>query len=50
MVELFDNHIQYVEFKAKEIQAIKSFYSRCFNWKFTDYGPNYVSFEDSGLM
>ena len=44
-----DNHINYVEFKAHDIVKIKKFYSTCFDWKFTDYGPTYVSFSESGL-
>lgn len=44
-----DNHIDYVEFKAKDLKKIKSFYSQTFNWKFTDYGPAYTAFEDSGI-
>lgn len=43
------NHINYVEFKAKDLEAIKQFYSRAFGWHFQDYGPNYVAFSDSGL-
>ncbi|NND26359.1 MAG: VOC family protein [Flavobacteriaceae bacterium] len=49
-MELKSNHINYVEFKAKDIQAIKSFYSKCFGWVFTDYGPTYTAFTDSGLF
>lgn len=41
--------INYVEFKAKDIAKIKSFYSEAFGWAFTDYGPDYVAFSDSGL-
>ena len=44
-----DNHINYVEFIAPDLEAIKSFYSNCFNWVFTDYGPDYVAFSESGL-
>jgi predicted enzyme related to lactoylglutathione lyase len=44
-----NNHINYIEFKAKDLEKIKSFYSNVFNWKFTDYGPTYISFEDSGI-
>lgn len=42
-------HINYIEFKANDLEVIKSFYSTCFGWKFTDYGPNYTSFENSGI-
>ena len=46
-----DNHhrIDYVEFPAKDIPATKKFYSAIFGWKFTDYGPDYTSFEDGRL-
>lgn len=45
-----NNHIDYIEFKAADLESIKSFYTGVFNWKFTDYGPDYVAFEDSGLL
>lgn len=44
-----NNHINYVEFKAKDLEIIKKFYNHCFDWVFTDYGPTYVSFSESGL-
>ena len=44
-----NNKINYVEFKAKDIEAIKAFYSKAFDWKFIDYGPEYVAFQDGSL-
>ena len=44
-----DSHINYVEFKAKDLEKIKDFYTKAFAWKFTDYGPDYIAFADSGL-
>ena len=44
-----DGHINYVEFKAKDLEKIKEFYASTFGWKFTDYGPTYTSFSESGL-
>lgn len=44
-----DNHINYIEFKANDLTAIKQFYSKALGWKFTDYGPDYTSFENSGI-
>jgi predicted enzyme related to lactoylglutathione lyase len=41
-----NNHINYIEFKAKDLGAIKAFYSSVFAWEFTDYGPSYISFEE----
>lgn len=45
-----NNHINYVEFKAKDLAKIKSFYQKSFNWKFEDYGPDYTAFSNSGLQ
>ncbi|WP_323789633.1 VOC family protein [Psychroserpens sp.] len=44
-----NNHINYIEFKANNLDKTKAFYSKAFNWTFTDYGPNYTAFEDSGV-
>ncbi len=44
-----NNHINYVEFKANDLEKIKEFYNRAFGWKFIDYGPTYVAFTESGI-
>ncbi len=44
-----DNYINYVEFKANDLDKIKGFYTKIFNWSFTDYGPTYIAFSESGL-
>lgn len=44
-----NNKINYIEFKANNLEEIKVFYSKVFNWKFTDYGPEYTSFSESGI-
>jgi|SRR5690606_21004933 len=41
--------INYVEFKAGDLEATKTFYSGAFGWTFTDYGPSYIAFSHSGL-
>lgn len=41
--------MDYVEFPSKDIEITRSFFSRVFNWQFTDYGPDYISFSDEGL-
>ena len=42
--------INYIEFKAADLEAVKSFYGSCFGWEFVDYGPDYVAFtKASGL-
>ncbi len=44
-----NNHIDYIEFSAADLDSVKSFYTTCFQWKFTDYGPDYSAFENSGI-
>ena len=44
-----NNHINYLEFKASNLEKIKAFYSKAFGWKFTDFGTEYVAFTSSGL-
>lgn len=41
--------INYIEFKSTDLNKTKSFYSEAFGWKFTDYGPSYTAFSDSGV-
>ena len=48
-MNITENHINYIEFKAKDLERIKEFYSASFNWVFTDYGPTYIAFSNSGL-
>jgi len=45
-----NNTISYIEFKCTNIEDIKKFYSTLFDWKFTDFGPDYTSFAESGVM
>ena len=44
-----DNHINYIEFKAKDLEPIKQFYTAAFGWTFIDYGENYTAFSESGI-
>lgn len=41
--------INYVEFPAKDITAVKAFFTAVFGWNFTDYGPDYSAFTDEGI-
>ncbi len=41
--------LNYVEFKSNDLAATKAFYTKAFDWSFTDYGPNYTAFETRGL-
>ncbi|MGO4883437.1 MAG: VOC family protein [Bryobacteraceae bacterium] len=44
-----EGRVDYIEFPATDIAKTKAFYSGLFGWKFTDYGPDYTSFEDGRL-
>jgi predicted enzyme related to lactoylglutathione lyase len=41
--------INYVEFPAKDLSGTKRFFQSVFGWSFTDYGPEYIAFENQGL-
>jgi predicted enzyme related to lactoylglutathione lyase len=41
--------MDYIEFPATDIAKTKAFYIQAFGWKFTDYGPDYTSFEDGRI-
>jgi uncharacterized protein len=44
-----NGRIDYIEFPATDVAKTKGFYQQVFGWKFTDYGPDYTSFEDGRL-
>jgi predicted enzyme related to lactoylglutathione lyase len=44
-----ESKIDYIEFPATDIVKPKTFYQNVFGWKFTDYGPDYTSFEDGRI-
>jgi predicted enzyme related to lactoylglutathione lyase len=44
-----DRRIDYVEFLTTNMEGTKRFYSGIFGWTFTDYGPDYASFNDGRL-
>lgn len=41
-----DLKINYLELPARDIEKAKAFYSKMFDWQFTDYGPDYCAFND----
>lgn len=47
--EMQNNHINYVEFPAGDLEVTKDFYQNAFGWKFIDYGPEYVAITEAGL-
>ena len=44
-----NNHIDYVEFAAEDLEAVKAFYGKAFGWEFQDWGPEYISFTGAGI-
>jgi uncharacterized protein len=44
-----DRRIDYIELAVTDVAAAKQFYVEAFGWAFTDYGPDYTSFEDGRL-
>jgi uncharacterized protein len=49
MDEIKQHHINYIEFKVRDINLSKEFYGRAFGWTFTDYGQDYCEFTDGNL-
>lgn len=43
------NKIDYVEFQSRDVGASRRFFEALFGWTFTDYGPDYSSFEDGRI-
>ena len=41
-----DGKIDYLEFPAGDVGAVKTFYGAAFGWTFQDYGPSYVAFNE----
>jgi predicted enzyme related to lactoylglutathione lyase len=41
--------IDYIELPAKDLNAVKRFFTKAFGWTFTDFGPDYTAFSDEGV-
>ena len=41
-----EGRIDYIEFHADNLLAVKRFYGAVFGWKFTDYGPDYAAMSE----
>ncbi|RRC96744.1 VOC family protein [Amphritea balenae] len=41
--------LNYVEFGSNNLEATKAFFTTVFHWSFTDYGPDYIAFNNQGL-
>jgi predicted enzyme related to lactoylglutathione lyase len=44
-----DNRIDYLEMGVADIKRSREFYGGAFGWTFTDYGPDYLEFQDGRL-
>lgn len=44
-----DRRIDYIEFPVLDVAGAREFYRTVFGWTFTDYGPDYTSFDDGRL-
>jgi len=42
--------IDYLEYPANDLAQTKAFFEQVFAWTFTDYGPEYTSFEGQGMQ
>lgn len=49
MSKLLHHQIQYVEFHSPDFETTKKFYGNVFDWKFVDYGENYLAFEGTNV-
>ena len=41
--------INYVEFPATDLEAVKAFFNNVFAWSFVDYGSEYTAFSNEGI-
>ncbi len=41
-----DGKIDYVEMPGGDLAPLKAFYRDAFGWSFTDYGPDYVAYNE----
>ena len=44
-----NNRIDYIELPVDAVGTAKKFYGQVFGWSFTDFGPEYASFDDGRL-
>lgn len=46
---MINNSINYIELPMTDNNATKKFYGDVFGWTFTDWGPDYISFEGANI-
>lgn len=44
-----ENQINYVEIPATDLKKARDFFEAMFGWEFTEWGPDYLSFNDGRL-
>ena len=44
-----NNQINYIELPAGDLPRINKFFTDLFGWTFTEYGPEYLAFNDGNL-
>jgi len=44
-----DKKVDYLELPARDLDAVQAFYETVFDWRFTDYGPDYRAFTDGKI-
>jgi predicted enzyme related to lactoylglutathione lyase len=44
-----ENRIDYVEIPVTDLEKTREFFQALFGWEFTEYGPDYFSFNDGRL-
>ena len=44
-----NNSINYIELPMVNNAETKAFYNQVFEWEFTDWGPNYISFSGANI-
>lgn len=43
------HHINYIEFKASDLEAVIAFYQSVFGWDFQKWGDDYLAFSGAGV-
>jgi predicted enzyme related to lactoylglutathione lyase len=46
--QLNHHEINYIEFEVSDMRQTQQFYEAAFDWKFTDYGPDYSGIQKPG--
>ena len=49
MTTPLDKTIDYLEIPSRDISRSREFFEQLFGWAFTDYGPDYTSFDDGRI-